>query len=191
MKSTKILLTCLTLLVSSDLAAEKKSEWISSDFDSIFKITMNTEHLVQSRSITYLPELPVTLDEFDSYTITLEFESKEPVWNTTGIVFGGNEGDYHILLINSSEKWFTYASHKARDLGANWRDYIFRLGSDAIDSSENEIQVVKKSQNIYFYINGKRVGQSKLPELAGNRIGFYVNGEKSLVKIKSIALQTR
>ena len=142
-------------------------------------------------SVTYLPELPVELDKLDRYTITLEVESTETVWNEAGIVFGGNEGDFHFLLINSLEKYYTYGSHEARDLNANWQDIMFRVESDEIESSENKIQIKKRSQSLEFYINGKRIAKSDLPNLDGQRIGFYLRAPGGVFTVKHIELQIK
>jgi hypothetical protein len=192
MKITPLILTCIALIPFTSHAAKAQTEWVSSDRDSIYTITPNTQHLVQDRSVTYLPELPVELDGLDKYTITLVVESSESEWNEAGIVFGGDEGNFHFFLINSFEKYYTYGSHEARDLNANWKDTnsMSRIQSDEIESSENKIQIKKSSQSLTFYINGKRIAKSNLPSLDGKRIGFYLRAG-GVFTIKHYEIQTK
>jgi hypothetical protein len=193
LKITPLALACIALLPFTSLIAEAKNEWVSSDRDSTYTITANSEHLVQDRSVTYLPELPVELDKLDRYTITLEVESSDTEWSEAGIVFGGNEGNFHFLLINSLEKYYTYGSHEARDLNANWKDTagMAYIQSDEIESTENKIQIKKRSQSIEFYINGKRIAKSDLPDLDGQRIGFYLRAPGGVFTVKYIKLQIK
>jgi len=190
MKTTPLKLICLILIPFTSVVASSKTEWVSSDRDSTFAITPNTEHLVQDRSVTYLPELPVELDGLDKYSITLVVESSESEWNEAGIVFGAEEGNFHFFIINSLEKYYTYGSHEARELNSNWKDMMYRVQSNEIKGSENKIQIKKRSQSLTFYINGKRIAKSDLPEFGGKRIGFYLRGG-SAFKIESIKVETK
>jgi len=153
-------------------------------------MNLNSEHIVQDRSVTYLPELPVKMSELEQYTITLEFESSPDEWNEAGIVFGGDEGNFHFFIINSFEKYYTYGSHEARDLNANWKDYLLRKLSDAIDSSANELKIKKRGQHLTFYINGKRITKTDYPELGGYRIGFYLRGG-NVFNIESVKVEAK
>ena len=51
MKITPRALACIALLPFTSLISEAKNEWVSSDRDSTYTITANSEHLVQDRSV--------------------------------------------------------------------------------------------------------------------------------------------
>ena len=103
-------------------------------------------------------------------------EGKETEWNSK------DNGSTYTITADSE--------HIVQDLNANWKDTMFQIESDEIESSENKIQIKKRNQNLEFYINGKRIAKSDLPELEGSKIGFYLREGDSFT-IQHIEIRTK
>ena len=179
-------LTILPLLCSEG----KETVWSAAQDGSSYTLIPEAEHIVQDRSVNYFSESPFDLRELDSYSITLEVESSDSDWSEAGIVFGGDEGDFHFFLINSYDRYFTYGAHKSNNLNKNWRDFIYREKTDGFSGTANTISIQKNSERLELYINGGRVAHHDLPDLDGMKIGYYLRGD-SLFRINEIEVQTK
>jgi len=185
-----IVMVLLSLILLPCLAKADDSPWQTSEQGSKYSLTPNQEHFVAGQSVDRLPPLPVDLRELDRYRITLEVESSDKEWNEAGIVFGCDELDFHFFLINSQEKYYTYGAHQGKDLSQNWADFIYRVPSDKIDGTSNQIAVRKTGDRIEFYINGNRIAKHKAPTLKGNELGFYMRAGENYT-IKRIEVETK
>ena len=189
MKKSFLAIASLTILPLF-CAEGKDTIWSGAQDGSSYTLTPELEHIVQDRSVNYFPEPPFDIRELDSYSITLEVESSGSGWSEAGIVFGGEEGDFHFFLISSYDKYYTYGAHKSNNLNDNWRDYIYREKDDGINATSNTIRIQKKDERLELYINGGRVARHDLPELDGMKIGYYLRGESILI-INEIEVQTK
>ena len=189
MKFPKLLIACLSILPLICVQG-KETEWNTSRDGSTHTLAPELEHIVQDRSVTYFPELPFDIREVDSYNITLEVESTDSEWSEAGIVFGGDEGDFHFFIISSYEQYYTYGSHEARDLNANWKDYMYRVKSDEIEKASNTLRISKRSKGLEFYINGKRIARHDLPDMKGMKVGYYLRGGSSFT-VKEVEVEAK
>ena len=186
----RLLLAIASLTILPLFCAEgKDTVWNAAHDGSSYTLTPKSEHIVQDRSVNYFSEPPFDIRELDSYSINLEIESSDSDWSEAGIIFGGDEGDFHFFLINSYARYFTYGEHKSIYLNKNWRDYIYRERTDGFSGKSNTISIQKNSERLEFYINGGRVAHHDLPDLEGMKIGYYLRGD-SLIIIHEIEVQT-
>ena len=187
----KSVLAIASLIILPLFNAEGKDTiWSGAQDGSSYNLTPESEHIVQDRSVNYFSELPFDIRELDSYSITLEVESSASDWSEAGIVFGGDEGDFHFFIINSYDRYFTYGEHKSNNLNKNWRDFIYREKTDGFSGNSNTISIQKNSERLELYINGGRVAHHDLPDLDGMKIGYYLRGD-SIFIINEIEVQTK
>ena len=196
-KSVLAIASLITVLAIASLiifpffyAEGKDAIWIAAPDGSSYTLTPEFEHIVQDRSVNYFSEPPFDIRELDSYSITLEVESSDTEWSEAGIVFGGDEGDFHFFIINSYDRYFTYGAHKSNYLNKNWRDFIYREKTDGFSGASNTISIQKNSERLELYINGGRVAHHDLPDLDGMKIGYYLRGD-SLFIINEIEVQIK
>ncbi len=179
-----------TLSTTSAIYADsnQSSNWIVTEDGKKAEYRDFNEYIVGDRHVVYLPPIPFDITDNNDFTIEAMVESSETQWNEIGLVFGGEQGNFHFFVISSTDNFYTYGSHEKFDLSDNWKDYLYRLKTDKIKPHKNHLKIKKSGRTLTFYINERTIDEGEFIKSYGKGIGFYMRGG-DVFRTKYISIQ--